>query len=332
VVTWCRRIVGRLLWWLLGIYLLAALVTLLLALLRLLRACLGRRPWPATPATEGVVPEFAFREADPLIYSQAWLLQQGLAVTWQNPDIHLELASAPGAPVDPFGLQPDTVYRVHAHIWNGSSTGPAGDVEVHVSYLDFGIGGSSVPIAVDRVDVPVKGAVGSPAIARVDWRTPATPGHYCLQANIVWPFDAVPGNNLGQHNVDVRPLNSPTARFTVPVRNTARHNATIRLGVDGYTVPPTDPCPEEPVDPEERERRARARHDPRRHPVPEGWDVTFEGVEEGMQLSLRPGETRDLRVTLNAPDGFVGQQAINVHGFEGAHLIGGVTLIAEGEA
>jgi hypothetical protein len=105
----------------------------------------------------------------------------------------------------------------------------------------------SRPIDFTTVDVPVKGASGSPAVAQIDWRTPPLAGHYCLQARIVWPFDANPDNNLGQHNVDVKALNSPTAQFTVPVRNTLQRAATIRLVVDGYELPRRPLCPPETV-------------------------------------------------------------------------------------
>lgn len=332
----------RILWMLVGGYLLVAVVVLFLTLVRFLCACVRGRPARSRrvnrsdgsvtgSAPSGVIPEFAFREADPLIYSQFWLRKQGLAVTWRNPDIHLELAAAPGVAVDASALSPDTEYRVFARIWNGSTDGPAADVEVRLSYLDFGIGGVSVPIGVDKVDVPVKGAAGSPGVAKVDWRTPPRPGHYCLQALIVWPFDANPDNNLGQHNVDVKSLNSPTARFTVPVRNTLRRAATIRLAVDGYELPPRRLCPPETPNAEERDRRARAEHEPLAHPVPAGWRVSFGGVDD-QQLRLGAGEANDVEVTVTSPDGFVGRQAINVNGFESRHLIGGVTLIAEGVA
>ncbi|MGY1896365.1 hypothetical protein [Nocardia gipuzkoensis] len=333
--------IERVLWWLAGVYLLVAGILILLALVKFLRACLvGRTPRPSGKRSEGsvtgsvpaaVVPEFALREADPLIYSQRWLQQQGLAVTWHNPDIHLELASEPGVAVDTSALSPNTMYRVFARIWNGSTDGPAANVEVQFSYLDFGIGGVAIPIDSDTVDVPVKGAAGLPAIAEVDWRTPPQPGHYCLQAQIVWPFDANPDNNLGQHNVDVKALNSPVARFTVPVRNILRRDATIRLVVDGYELPRRRLCPPETPDAEEQARRARAEHEPRAHPVPAHWRVSFDGIDNAeQQLRLAAGETREVQVTVTAPDEFVGRQAINIHGFEGRHLIGGVTLIAEG--
>ena len=146
-----------------------------------------------------------------------------------------------------------------------------------MSYLDFGIGGVAVPIGATTVDLPVKGGVGSPVIAQVDWRTPKTPGHYCIQVRLVWPHDADPGNNLGQHNVDVKALNSPRATFAVPVRNAGRRPMRIRLAVDAYELPMLRPCPpdERPQDEEavaRRRRRVRGRTRRQRPPGPGGLD------------------------------------------------------------
>jgi hypothetical protein len=316
---------------LLWAYLIFSIVGFLVALLRLLRGCLNRPPATATgPVDSHVVPVWAFRAPDPLIYSQQWLLARGLAVTWQNPDIHLELPTAPGVAVDPTSLTPDTVYRVFARTWNGSADAPVAKMPVAFSYLDFGIGGVSIPIGSDEVDLPVKGAVGTPAIATVDWHTPATPGHYCLQVRLIWPHDADPGNNLGQHNTDVKPLNSPRAAFAFPLRNDGPRRQALRLAADGYAIPRAEPCDERPKDDDlrAREERARRRHDPRRHRAPEGW-----GIELAPErLVLAPGEQVDVRVNVSAPDGFRGRQAINVNAFDHAVLTGGVTLYAEGRA
>lgn len=322
---------AHLLCWLLTLYLLASLIAFAVALLRVMRSCWcapAKRPGPTTPTESGVVPEWAVRDADPLIYSQQWLLARGLAVTWQNPDVHLELPSGPGVAVDTWKLAPDTVYEVFARVWNGSTEGPVADLPVRFSYLDFGIGGVSVPIDVDKVNLPVKGAAGTPAIASVPWRTPATPGHYCIQVFLDWPYDADPGNNLGQHNVQVEALNSPQAAFTVPVRNHGRRPIDVRLAVDAYTLAPLRPCHETrgPRDPEQ----VRRAHAPEAHPVPEGWTVALGDGAGG--LRLKPGHSVDVAVTLTAPEGFVGRQAINVNGWDGNHLLGGVTLIAEGDA
>lgn len=310
-------------------WLVAGVVALLRALVVFVRGCRRPATAPGRPAQVHAVPEWAARQPDPLIYSQSWLLSQGLAVTWQNPDIGVELV-ATGASVNAWALQPDTDYRVRARVWNGSTDAPVADLPVHVSYLDFGIGGTAVAIASTTVDLPVKGAAGSPAVASVPWRTPATPGHYCLQVLLDWPFDANPGNNLGQHNVDVQPLNSPRATFHVPVRNDRRRTLTVRLETDAYTLPAPEPCPPHDHDPEATRPRAAARHDRGRHPLPEGWSVDLGDAADG--LRLEPGEHAEVSVVVTAPDGFSGRKAVNVHGLAGEALLGGVTLFAEGEA
>jgi hypothetical protein len=123
------RIIGLLL-------LIGWLVWLLYWLFRLCRLVCRDRKQPGTPN----VPPWAYRQPDPLIYSQQYLQAQGLAVTWSNPDIHLESPAAPGVPVDSHDLQPDTDYLVIARVWNGSTTAPAPGLPVHVSFLEFGIG------------------------------------------------------------------------------------------------------------------------------------------------------------------------------------------------
>lgn len=278
------------------------------------------------------VPEWAFRQPDPLIYSQAWLKSKGLAYTWDNPDIRLELPSQPGQPVDAHSLQPDTVYRVLARIWNGSLDAPVAQLPVDFSYLDFGIGGTALPIDTAVVNLPVKGAPGTPATAAVEWRTPATPGHYCLQVALEWPFDADPGNNLGQHNVDVKPLNSPRAAFAVPIRNSRRHRLPVRLEVDAYELTPLDPCSKQEAEEElaTRRRRVVAQHGRGRHPIPEGWQIDLGGAAQG--LVLKPGGAQHVTVTITAPNGFSGRKAFNLSGLAGNDLMGGVTLVVTGDA
>src|SRR5215211_6669859 len=197
---WCRR--------LLRLLFLLWLAWLIRSLIRLCRVA-RREP----RGREHDVPAWAYRQPDPLIYSQTFLQAQGLAVTWDNPDIHLERPAQPGTPVDSHSLDPSTDYVVVARVWNGSTTAPAVDLPVHASYLEFGIGTIRHEIGQTSVDLPVKGAAGTPAFARIPWRTPAAAGHYCLQLELIWADDAEPGNNLGQHNTDVRPLNSPRANF-----------------------------------------------------------------------------------------------------------------------
>lgn len=261
---------------------------------------------------DGRIPAWAVRQPDPLIYSQQYLMAKGLAVTWDNPDIHLERA---GVPVDAHTLAPATDYEVVANVWNGSTQAPVADLPVAVSYLDFGAGTARHEVGATTVDLPVKGAPGLPAVARVPWRTPATPGHYCLQVELQWPDDAEPANNLGQHNTDVKALNSPRAAFTFALRNPGRRPARLALRADGYAVPELAPC------------GGRApRHDLDAWPVPEGWRVAVDPDA----VELDAGQQTEVTVDVTAPDGFTGRQAINVNAFDGRTLVGGVTLYAEG--
>lgn len=314
------------------------LLALLLALLFLLWRLLRRgRPAPGETvaarqdrvAREDCVkvPAPVYRRPDPLIYSQRYLMSQGLAVTWDNPDIQLYQA---GVPVPSHALSPATEYEIVARIWNGSKDAPAVNLPVRFSYLTFGIATTSTPIGEARVDLPVRGAPGHPTFARVPWRTPATPGHYCIQVELIWSDDANPGNNLGQENVNVKPLNSPRAAFDFPVRNDADRPRTLRLAADSYRLGQAPPC--EPQRPprnaaeaerqrEARRRAAEARHNLAAYPVPAGWRVQLPA-----KLDLRPGEERVITVDITAPDGFVGEQTFNVNAWDGERLVGGVTL------
>jgi len=260
-----------------------------------------------------------------MIYSQPFLQAKGLAVTWDNPDIHVERAADPGVPVDSHSLLPSTPYVVVARIWNGSTDAPAVELPVALSYLEFGINTVSHGVATTTVDLAVKGAPGCPAIARIPWTTPPTPGHYCLQVELIWPNDLEPGNNLGQHNTDVKPLNSPHAAFTFPVRNDQDRTRHLRFALDAYAIPALEPCSDE-VAPA-RQERTRRRHDPRAWRIPEGWRVVVdpESVDLAGQASV------DVTVDITAPDGFRGQQVINVSALEDSVLLGGVSLYVEGE-
>jgi hypothetical protein len=292
----------------------------------LARLCRAARRSKDRPG-DGTVPSWAYREPDPLIYSQQYLQAQGLAVTWDNPDIHLELPGHPGIAVPSHSLAPDTDYVVVARIWNGSTTAPAIDLPVEVSYLEFGIGTIRHDVGLTTVDLPVKAAPGCPAFAHVPWRTPAAPGHYCLQVELLWPDDANPANNMGQHNTDVKRLNSPRSQFTFPVRNDRETPRLMRLMADAYELPPPEPCP--PAGGDERNPRVRLeRHRPSAWPIPEGWNVSLDPDE----AQLDRGESTTVTVDLTAPEGFRGRQVVNVLAYGERELIGGVTLYVEGSA
>jgi hypothetical protein len=251
-----------------------------------------------------------------MIYSQAWLMARGLAITWDNPDI--QLFDGAGIPVPSHSLTPGTAYDVRATIWNGSPDAPAINVLVRFFYLSFGAGTVRHYIGETFVDVPVKGSPRGPGEARMRWTTPAA-GHYCIQAEIEWLDDANPLNNLGQENVNVKKLNSPNATFTFPVRNTFASARAVILRPDAYSIPRRRPCGQQynrlPRDPYEM-------HRPGGHTVPAGWTVE----NSPQEMRLVPGEERDVSVKVTAPDAFAGTQAINVSAVSNEVLIGGVTL------
>jgi hypothetical protein len=302
---------------------------------RRLAAAQGGRPDRfAAYRTDGCqhVPGHIYKRPDPMIYSQQYLMSKGLAVTWQNPDIHLELG---GVLVDSHDLKPNTTYDVIARIWNNSLDAVVVNMPVEFSFLSFGIGTTKTHIATTAVDVAAKGAPGCPAFARVQWTTPPTAGHYCLVVEFTWADDANPFNNVGQHNTEVKRLNSPKASFTVPVRNAARERREIALRLDTYTLPALPECGRLPVVDNPRPsreavvRRLReiaAAANPASFPVPAGWTVTLEPPG----LVLAGGEERDVVVEITAPDGFAGEKTFNVTGFVGGTPLGGVTLTVRG--
>src|ERR1700733_5427902 len=100
------------------IKLLPSLITKLLPfLLGLFRACKNRFHRPPRGTCCFRPPGVVVRP-DPMIYSQTWLMSQGLAVTWDNPDIQLyDMAGNPASPSD---LTPDQDYKVAVRCWNNS--------------------------------------------------------------------------------------------------------------------------------------------------------------------------------------------------------------------
>src|SRR5262245_2812795 len=258
-----------------------------------------------------VVPPAVYRRADPLIYSQPYLMEQGLAVTWNNPDIQL---FENGVPVSSSALKPGTKYEIDATIWNNSLDAPAVGMPVQFEFQSFGVGAVLTPIGTQVVNLPVKGAPGHPTHAKQPWTTPQTPGHYCIKVRLVWPDDANPKNNLGQENTNVVAATSP-AVFTFPVRNDDTIGKRVRMSADAYQIPKKMDCDKKPgkgnsdkehpnhrnrgtfVPPSERDADwtlARVRHDPAAFPIPAGWSVRIEPAE----FVLAAGAARDVTVTI----------------------------------
>jgi hypothetical protein len=75
--------------------------------------------------------------------------------------------------------------------------------------------------------------------------------------------------------------------------------------------------------PRSREPGLLDRHRRAAFPIPPGFRLEF---LPGDTLDLNPGEEQLVTVNVVAPDGFTGQQAININAFDGRVLFGGVTL------
>lgn len=287
-----------------------------------------------------VVPPTVYRRADPLIYSQFYLMEQGLAVTWDNPDIQL---FENGVPVSSSALKPATKYEIVATIWNNSLDAPAVGMPVDFAFQSFGVGATLTAIGTQVVNLPVKGAPGHPAHATQTWITPATPGHYCIKVRLVWSDDANPKNNLGQENTNVVKAASP-AVHTFPVRNEDTIRKKIHMTADAYRIPKKERCDKKPdkrdsdkehprhryrgtfVPPSERDAdwtHARVRHDPAAFPIPPGWSVRIEPAD----FTLAPGASQNVTVTITPPDDFRGEKPFNINAMSGNDLLGGVTLI-----
>lgn len=294
---------------------------------------------PHCPPKCGKITPDVYRRADPMIYSQKYLREQGLAVTWNNPDIQL---FRDGAPVSSSVLDADTDYEIHATIWNNSTEAPAVGLGVDFFFHDFGIGPGPIVIGSDVVTLPVKGAPGHPALAKAVWHTPRGPGHYCLKVRLNWTDDANPKNNLGQENTNVGTASSP-AVFKFPVVNEATIRRVLKLVADAYVIPPPIDCRKRPKKKDSDRQHpklavravtvpsteqdadwtfARLRHGEANFPVPAGWSVEINPDS----LNLAAGEAQQVSVSVTPPQDFSGQQTINVNALHGTDLVGGVTL------
>jgi hypothetical protein len=190
-----------------------------------------RKRVPCLPLPPDIV-----RKPDPLIYCQSYLQSLGIAVTWDNPDIHLEKG---GNPVDPHDLQPDTDYNVHITVHNGSNEAPAPGTQVSLSYRKWGIAGPWNLVTQGAVDLPVRGAAGEPATIILPWHTPSTAGHYCLLAILQHANDLNPANNFGQTNTDIKTKAKAQelVKFDIPIIHSLPGRRTLRLEMTSYRLP-----------------------------------------------------------------------------------------------
>jgi len=298
-----------------------------------------RRPGREGKATDErcvTIPRGRISHPDPLLYSQYELMQLGFGVTWDNPDVQLYRN---GAPVSSAKLDPATEYEVEARIWNSSTDAPVIGLPVKFFMLSFGIGTQLVLVGATSVPhLGVKGGPNHPAFAKITWRTPATPGHYCLQVQLDPADDADRGNNVGGENTQVGQAHSP-AEFTFDLRNDTPLEQTYRFEVDSYQIPPVRRC-DEPVRDEPATRvdhvgplmpriapRVPAAHDRRNYPIPADWKVDIVPKTP----ILAPDASVAVTVTVTPPAGFSGRQPVNVHAFSGLGYAGGVTLYVDAD-
>lgn len=261
----------------------------------------------------------AFVRPDPMIYDQYYLMSLGLAVTWDNPDIQLYMN---GTPVSSNQLLAGTTYEVVAQIWNNSTDAPVVGMPVAFSFLEFGVGTTSIPIGSTQVDLGVKGGPNCPTYASMLWTTPTTPGHYCIQVLLQPADDTNPQNNLGQENTNVGTATSP-AVFTFTLRNDTANQQTYNFVLDAYVPGPPDPCGPTNSAADRAARVARNRRGVQS--VPPGWQITTAPETP----TLNPDQSTLITVTAAPPAGFTGNQVLNVNAFHSAGLAGGVTLTVQ---
>jgi hypothetical protein len=283
-----------------------------------------KRPHSEVNATEedcGPIRHPSFHRADPLIYSQKYLKSIGLAVTWNNPDIVLKRN---GIIVTENDLLPDTDYVIEATIWNNSYEAPAVGVGVDFSFLSFGAGTTVHTIGSKSANLGVKGGANHPAKSEIKWRTPVTPGHYCLQVQLNWYDDVNPANNLGQNNVSIKEPQSP-ALFDFILKNDTGKPQTYRLVADTYELPTLQPCDKKKIYKNKgiKWNDIKDIHNPAHYPIPQDWSVAI--IPQSVNLSANEEET--IHVSIEPPNDFRGVKAFNINAFYGNTMItGGVTL------
>ena len=151
-----------------------------------------------------VVPGYLIHKPDPCIYDQFLLMQLGQPVTWDNPDVRIFLN---GVEQYTYNLTVGTDYDLEITVHNASREKPADGTTVDVRWIEFGAGGQvRHPIAIQSTNVPIWPGT---SIVTTKWRTPDTPGHYCIEVELSHPNDGNPANNLGWNNTQVLAAQSP---------------------------------------------------------------------------------------------------------------------------
>jgi hypothetical protein len=270
------------------------------------------------------LPARVITRPDPCIYSQFMLMQLKLPVTWANPDVKIFLG---GVPQDTFHLVADTLYDVQITVHNSSHDQAADNTQVNVGWIEFGAGGQILhPITQLLTNIPVWPGV---SVLHVPWRTPATPGHYCIDIKLYHPRDANPANNHGWNNTQVYAAHSPvsgsmrifnrwiagaptTSKQARAAQEGARSGVPwnlVEISVDSYVF----------VDAYGRD----AHPDEMFAPKPPAWPVQIDPP----LFHFEPHETyRDVAIMIDAPSGPGASKDFNISAFQGGTPLGGITI------
>lgn len=269
-------------------------------------------------------PERIINRPDPCIYSQFLLMQLKQPVTWDNPDIALFKG---GVEQYTYDLAVDTTYDVAITVHNSSAEKEAIGTKVAVRWIEFGAGGPARHPVDDLIaDV---GRYPATAVVKTTWRTPATPGHYCIEVELTHPKDGNPANNLGWNNTQVlaahsevktsirifnRHVGAPPHAGAPPRETLARGGGTpgnlVEIDFDSYVF-----------------RDAYGDHadgDVMFAPRPSVWPARV----EPRLFHFGPDETyRDVELIVDAPGGPGQPEPFNVTARQGGAPLGGVTVI-----
>jgi hypothetical protein len=151
-----------------------------------------------------VIPGYIAHKPDPCIYDQFLLMQLGQPVTWDNPDVRIFLG---GVEQYTYNLTVSTEYDVAVTVHNASREKAADQTIVDIHWIEFGAGGQiKHPITVVSADVPIWPGT---TIVPTKWKTPDTPGHFCIEVELTHTNDGNPANNRGWNNTLVHAAHSP---------------------------------------------------------------------------------------------------------------------------
>lgn len=200
------------------------------------------------------LPEDVTRRPDPCIYSQQYLQSQGIAVTWNNPDIWMAKASTPGViEPDSYNLEADTDYLVSVRCHN-ASTDLALGVRVRLLYRPWSFNSPDLlPVQITSTGQEVIRFANIPGmsftVVQFTWHTPpVAPGqtqHFCLQAHLSHPMDINLENNMGQENTNVHSANpghvapGEVVEVDVPLFNNSKFAKRFGFTADAYAIDTT---------------------------------------------------------------------------------------------